>query len=354
MIKPCLISYPYYSSRETGRGHDRYIFELYEGIKKLSPDFEPRLLHQGFSKSMGVAALKQPRLVSDLLFAKDNLYHAMSPIGGATAALLRKHPLVVTIHDLVPFHYSGEYDSSMKYWYYRLCTRMCAKKSDAIIVPYSVTKRELIERFNLPESKIHVVNYGVDHDTYFPRNSRNKGEGKSKTILYIGEVSRSKGVDALLRAYSLVERERDDVQLLIGGKKSKDQDLLVELARELDIKRASFLGYVPENELAVHYSSADVMVYPSRAGFGLSTLEAMACGTPVVVGATLDAPEFVADAGVLVNPDDTAKMADAILTTVSDSKLANDLSAKAIERAESFSWENTVRETVAVYRQFIS
>jgi len=353
-LRSCLICYPYYSSKHTGRGHDRYIFELSEGIKRLHPDLGPRLLHQGFSKSMTRAALKQPRLIADLLRTKADLYHAMSPIGGATAAILRKHPLVVIIHDLVPFHYSGEYDNPIKYKYYRICTRICAKKSDAVIVPYEVTKRELIERFKLPESKIHVVNYGVDHATYFPRNSKSRGEKATKTILYIGEVSRSKGVDALLRAYSIVEQKMDGVELVIGGKKSKDKVMLDDLAQELCIKRVTFLGYVPEEELPQRYSSADVMVYPSRAGFGLSTLEAMSCGTPVVVGATLDAPEFVSDAGVLVDPDDTEQMAQAILKTISDVKVAEQLSAKAVERAKSFSWENTANGTAGVYREILS
>jgi glycosyltransferase involved in cell wall biosynthesis len=91
------------------------------------------------------------------------------------------------------------------------------------------------------------------------------------------------------------------------------------------------------------------MIFSSRCGFGLSTLEAMACGTPVIVGAVLDAPEFVADAGVLVNPDDINELAQSIIKVLTEPALRAQLSVKAIERAKTFSWEKMARETVKVY-----
>ncbi len=108
--KVYLICYPYYPSKDTGRGHNKYIFELQEGIKTLSPDINLHLLHQGFYRSIVAAGIKQFKLTTALLSEKAGLYHAISPIGEAMAALLGKSHLVVTIHDLVPFHVKG-YDN---------------------------------------------------------------------------------------------------------------------------------------------------------------------------------------------------------------------------------------------------
>ncbi len=344
-VEWCLMCYPYYPSRDTGRGHDRYIFELKQNIAKVCPDINLRLLHQGFSKGVLTAGIKLFKFMADLLFTRADLYHAISPIGGAIAALLGKAPLIVTIHDLIPFHLSG-YDYAWKYWCARLCARVSVKKSDAIVVPYKVTKDELVLRFNVPESKIHVVNYGVDHMTYYPRPADIRS---TRRILYVGEVSRSKGVDALIKAFGIVKKSIGDAELLIGGKKSKDQPMLEGLARELGLKEGSFLGYIPEEDLPRYYSSAAIMIFPSRCGFGLSTLEAMACGTPVIVGAVLDAPEFLAEAGILVNPDDINDLAQSIIKVLTDLGLREQLSAKAAERAKAFSWEKMARETGDIY-----
>jgi glycosyltransferase involved in cell wall biosynthesis len=344
-FKLCLMCYPYYPSRDTGKGLDRYIFELQQNIAKVRSDANLRLLHQGFFKGVLPAALKLFHFIADLLFTKADVYHAISPIGGTIAAFLGKSPLVVTIHDLIPFHVSG-YDYSWKYRYWRYCIKISVKRSDSVVVPYNVTKEELVSLFNIPDSKIHVVNYGVDHTVYYPRPAVKRA---ARQILSIGEVSRSKGTDALLRAFSLVKKSVGDAELLIGGKRSRDQPIIENLARELGLKDLTFLGYVPEEDLPRHYCSATVMIFPSRCGFGLSTLEAMACGTPVIVGAVLDAPEFVADAGVLVNPDDINDLAQSIVKVLTEPEVRDQLSAKAIERAKSFSWEKMARGTVDVY-----
>lgn len=347
--KLCLICYPYFPSKDTGRGHDRYVFELQQHIANSRPNISLRSMHQGMSKGVIAAGTRQFKLITDLLTTKADLYHAISPIGGATAALLGKVPLIVTIHDLIPFHVSG-YDYSWKSWYTRFCTKRSLKRSSAIVVPYQVTKEELISLFKVPESKIRVINYGVDHTTYFPRSAVKRA---TMQVLYVGEVSRSKGVDTLISAFAAVKKSIGDAKLLIGGKRNKDQPLLEKLAGELGLSDVNFLGYIPENELPRYYSSATVMVFPSRYGFGLSTLEAMACGTPVIVGDALDAPEFVADAGILVNPDNVNDLAQNIIKVLTDPGLREELSVKAIERAKIFSWEKMAKETEAVYRDLL-
>ncbi|HEY8945867.1 MAG TPA: glycosyltransferase family 4 protein, partial [Polyangiaceae bacterium] len=216
-----------------------------------------------------------------------------------------------------------------------------------IIVPFRVTKDELVARHGAPESKVHVVNYGLDHSVYHPLPNI---ERNTRRILYIGEVSRAKGVDVLIRAFAIVKKSVPDAELLIGGKTNKDQPLLEELSRSLELRDIEFKGFIPEAELASYYASAAVMVFPSRYGFGLSSLEAMACGTPVVVAATLDAPEFIADAGLLVKPGDAEDLASNILRLLQEPALRAEFGERGMARAAEYSWAATAMKTREVYR----
>jgi glycosyltransferase involved in cell wall biosynthesis len=345
-----ILCYPYHPSKHTGRGHDRYVAELVDNVLADGNGVKLRVVDHGFSKNVLAGGLKLPRQVADLLRADADVYHAISPVGGATAALLGKKPLVVTIHDVIPFNMSGDLDSPLKYRIWRQCIRICLKRAAAIIVPYHITRNELIDRLGADPAKIHVVNYGVDHTAYFqqPGVSREK-----RRILYVGEVSRSKGVEVLIRAFAQVRRELPDAELLIGGKRARDQPMLEELARSLGIQGLRFLGFIAEKELAEHFAKATVMVFPSHCGFGLSTLEAMACGTPVVGVSALDAPEFFADAGILAEPDNVDDLAKSLTRVLASAPLQAELTAKSLARAELFSWAKTARETAAVYAKVL-
>jgi glycosyltransferase involved in cell wall biosynthesis len=339
----CLVCYPFYPTKDSGRGVDRYLFELIENLRSHSVNLRVRVLEQGSSVGAWAAGKKLCRLVLDLLTVKSAVFHAVSTPAGATAILLGRGPVVVTIHDLLPFQVTG-YNPSLKSAYARRCTQICVARAAAIIVPFRVTKDELVASHGALASKIHVVNYGVDHATYFPRPAVRPNP---RRVLYVGEVSCAKGVDVLIDAFARVKKDVPDAELVIGGK-GRDRAQLEAQCHSRGLEGVEFLGFVPEADLADLYASAAVMVFPSRYGFGLSSLEAMACGTPVVVAATLDAPEFIADAGLLVTPGDPDELSSSIARILADPALRDELSTKGIERAARYSWAATAANTRAV------
>ena len=343
-IKLALLSYPYHSSKHTGRGHDRYVAEVVENTRQCD-GVAVTLLDSGFAKNTFDGLRRLPQQGLELVRSEADVYHAISAAGGAPAALLGRRPLVVTVHDLVPFNVAG-YESGLKHRLFRQCVRICLKLADAIIVPYQVTKDELVTRLHADAAKIHVVNYGVDHQSYFPQPEIVRAP---RTILYVGAVSRSKGVEVLIRAFAQIKARVPDAKLLIGGKSSVDQPMLESLAQSLGVTDLSFEGYIPEADLAKRYRETTVMVFPSHYGFGLSTLEAMACGTPVVGVRALDAPEFFADAGILAEPNSVESLADCLSRVLIDPELQRDLSQRSIARASLFSWARTARGNVSVY-----
>jgi glycosyltransferase involved in cell wall biosynthesis len=343
-FKLSLLCYPYHASKHTGRGHDRYIAELADNIPVECPEVALDVVDRGFSRRLVDGMKKLPLQAYDLLTRDADVYHATSSVAGATALALGKGPLVTMIHDVIPFNLSG-YDSSLKYQLWRQFIKLCVGKGAAVIVPYQITKDWLIENLRADPAKVHVVNYGVDHATYFARPEVARAP---RTILNVGEVSRSKGVDVLIRAFAEIKRRVPDARLIIAGKPSLDQAFLKGLAEQLGVADLSFIGFIAENELADYYAKATVMVFPSNCGFGLSTLEAMACGTPVVAVRALDAPEFIADAGLLAEPNNPEELARCLERVLTEPALQQDLSQRSLARAKLFSWARTARETVGV------
>src|SRR5690606_27031168 len=115
-------------------------------------------------------------------------------------------------------------------------------------------------------------------------------------------------------------------------------------------KYVRWIGYVDEEDKPLLYRNAEVFVFPSRReGFGLPPLEAMACGTPVVVGDSGSLPEIVGSAGFAVDPDDVRAMAGAIISIIVQENLAADLRRDGPVQAAKFTWENTAVETLKVY-----
>lgn len=346
-LKLCLVSYPYSSSSVTGRGLDRYTYELGENLAAKCKHVGLRLVDQGTSGTALAAGKKLVGFVTSLFAQHADVYHAISPIGGAMLVALGRAPLVVTIHDVIPFNLSAHFDSPLKYRVWRQCIRACVSRADAIIVPHQVIKDEIVQRLHGDPAKIFVVNHGVDHQKY---HLRPEFERIPNRVVYLGEVSRSKGVDVLMRAFAIVKKTVPSAELVIAGKRSNDEEMLQALGRSLGVEDMTSRGYISEDELPSYYSTASVMVFPSRCGFGLSTLEAMACGTPVVAARALDAPEFIGDAGLLAEPDDPEDLARHLIRTLTDAALRAELAEKGVARAAQFSWSRMALETEKIYQ----
>jgi len=343
----CVVCYPFYPTKDSGRGVDRYCFELIEQLGKQGARVSTPGIKHGSSEGVLAAGMKLAALATELPRARADVYHAASPPAGAAAILAGRKPVVVSVHDLLPFQVTG-YNVASKTAYARWATTFCIRHAAALIVPFQVTKEELVGKHGADPRTIHVVHFGLDHGTYFPRHEL---ERRPREVLYLGEVSRGKGVDVLIRAFAEIERALPETKLLICGKPNRDQPGLEELCRSLGLRNVEFRGFVPEADLPSYYARATVMTFPSRYGFGLSSLEAMACGTPVVVAATLDAPEFIGDGGLLARPEDPEDLARHIRRLLEDQPFREELSRKGIARARLFSWAEMAKNTREVYER---
>lgn len=353
-LDACLIVHPYTARPDVGYGHDRYAYELLRNLPQNG--VFPYVFETGFNQNIREAFLAEGKAVTRLLFQRKwGVYHATATLNGQCAITARRHPLITTIHDVLWYFVGSKYDSKLKYILKRQGIARAAQNSDLIIVPYPSTGDFLISELGIPKNRVRVVHHGVDHSKFFPLQT---GEKKvrpakfpnGKVVLFVGGVNVGKGVDTLICCFDAVVANVPDAQLVIGSK-GWDVDTIRAIWERSRVKdHIHFIGFIPEEELRAAYLAADVMCFPSRLGFGLSTLEAMACGTPTVSGRTLDAPECVKDSGLMADPESPEELAHQLVRLLSDADFSREISAKGIANAAQYSWENTARKTAEIYK----
>jgi glycosyltransferase involved in cell wall biosynthesis len=172
-------------------------------------------------------------------------------------------------------------------------------------------------------------------------------------ILFVGILQPRKNVTTLLRAFSLLVREKVDrgLTLVIAGGKSWGYQEIFETARALNLRdRVRFTGFVEDEDLAELYRGARLFVYPSLyEGFGLPIVEAMASGVPVITANTSSMPEVAGGAAVLIDPRSPEALAAAMASVLGDATLSEELRRKGLARAREFSWDAVARKTLEVY-----
>jgi hypothetical protein len=344
----CFMSYPFYPHEESEYGIGNYAYEILRNYRKMG--FNPYTMTVGdLPHRMGQWPGKEIRFLHLLSSVQADVYHGVDAFSSKTAILLRKRPLIATVHDLVPRFFKTQI-GRISYVYNELSMKL-ARKSDAIIVPFNITKEQVISQYKIDQEKIEVINYGVDHELFRPKRLREDGKNR---ILYIGELTRLKGVYTLLKAFRSILSSFKDAELIIGGK-GEHRLQFERAAVSLGVNRSvRFTGFIPYRQLPYYYRQATVFVWPSLLGFGLTPLQALACGTPVIAASTLDMPEFLGDAGILIQPENHAKLAEAIQSVLSDQELSRSLSIRGLSRACRFSWQRTAKETLMLYEKLAS
>ena len=272
-------------------------------------------------------------------------------------------PTVVTIHDLIPLILPAYKGSILVQLYTRLVSS-AAKRAQAIITDSHSSKRDMIDLLKIPGERVQVIPLAADErfisgaGTAQLDQVRRKYGLPQEFLLYLGGFDQRKNMNTLFKGFKGVkERLGDRCPLVIGGAlPRKDTPFFPHprrLAEEAGVSDSvRFIGWVPEEEKPALYGLATLFLYPSLyEGFGLPPLEAMACGTPVIVSNAASLPEVVDNGGVLVDPQDPAAWAEAIVALLTSPQRREELSATSVEQARKFSWRKTARETLEVYKQ---
>lgn len=275
-----------------------------------------------------------------------------------SAPLLYPGKVVVTCHDLISVFFPENLPLASRLFYSKW-EPFSYRKASKIIAISEHTKKDLMAFLKIPAEKIRVIQLAASKDFHPVKSPRvlRKIQKKYHTgtnyILDVGTLEPRKNLPFLVRAYALAVREGADVNLVITGKKGWYYEGLFRLVDDLNLKdRVIFTGYVAEADLPALYSGAKAFVFPSLyEGFGLPPLEAMACGTPVLSSNTSSMPEVIGRSGILISPRDERVWAKNILKILRDQGLARTLREMGLRQAKKFSWEETARQTIAVYQE---
>ena len=267
---------------------------------------------------------------------------------------------IVTIHDCVHLMFPQYLPNRAASLYVKASMWSAARRSRKILTVSEASKRDIIRFLNIPAEKVVVVynaideRFGVAPSDEAITRVRERYQLDHRFVLYVGNIKPHKNLVRLVEAFDrLRARGFDDLTLLIIGDEISKLPALRRAVHSHKLhKHVRFLGYLPDDTLAILYRLADVFVFPSLyEGFGLPPLEAMACGAPVVTSNVSSLPEVTGDAAVLVDPYDTASIADGVAKVLSDPTLRDEMRVKGIARAREFSWERSVSRTREIYQE---
>jgi len=353
----------YEANIENRVGSNQYAFELMKALYQLDSRNQYRI----FLPSQPLPDLPPER--------KNWCYQISGPkkfwnIFGVPCALYRQDPkpdvvfnpghysplftpssLVISVMDLGYLRYPEQFTKpilvKLKFW-----TSFSIKRAAHIFSISQSTKNDIIKYYKIPKNRITVTYPGYDKRNFqFPISNFQTGRVKKKYkiksdyILFLSTLKPNKNIEGFLKAFKLLNPT--DLQLVIAGRKGWMFGEIFEKARQLELEdKVIFTGFVEEQDVPFLMRGSEVFVMPSFwEGFGIPVVEAMACGTPVVVANTGSLPEIVEKAGVVVDPNCPESIAEGMKKAIGKK---SSLAKKGLKQAKKFSWQKCAQKTLEV------
>lgn len=262
---------------------------------------------------------------------------------------------VLTLHDLLPMEFPGEFGSRSWRYAYLISQYVALFRASKIIAVSQYTKNAVHQYAGFAASKTTVVLEGVESEFCPPSSGLSPGQ----YLLYVGGYGERKNVGNLLRAYEhALLAHGVSLPLHLTGSIDKleraDRQVHDRLAPEVR-QQIRFLGFVSDGDLPALYQGAAMLLFPSLGeGFGFPPLEAMACGTPVVTTACGSIPEIVGDAARTVDGYDPESIARGIADVAHVPSLRSEMVDRGLQRARALSWETCAQATMKVYDEILA
>jgi glycosyltransferase involved in cell wall biosynthesis len=348
----------------------RYSLELFKALKRIdcanvifvatpstfmkAPSFE------GFEPVYGVMIYSTTRLFALTLNHNANAYHILN---ATLSGYFKLKPLIVTVHDLMPFTLFKERASSWAHmgWLFTYGVQRSMRtgliNAERIICISESTKNDLLRFIDVDPKKVRVIYYGVDHELF---KLRDKLEARRRLglpldrpiILNVGSEEPRKNIPILLKSFKKLLNDVPNALLVRVGERTAHMEKLI---RNLDLSNRVLYRRASLDEVALYYNAADLLCFPSYyEGFGNPPLEAMASELPVIAGNRTSIPEVVGDGGILLDPFDVDGFAYWMREVLTNEDLRDRLSEAGYKRSMNFSWEKCARETLEVYREVLN
>ncbi len=360
-----------YEANQPNRvGSGQYAFEILKNLEKINSDNEYTVLiptpprndlpkertnwkyrvlkpNKLWTRIALPLALYTSKNKPDVFFSPTHYIPRFSPV-----------KRVCAIFDLAYLHFPEMFNQrdlyQLKNW-----TKYSIENSYKILAISEFTTQDIVENYKVSQEKIMVTPLGYDSARFTVHSSQYTDKAKKKYgiegdyIIYIGTIQPRKNLVRLIEAFSKLTPSFD-VKLVIVGKTTgpgrqgwKYEDIL-NAPKQFGVEgRVIFTGFAPTDDLPPLLSGSKLFVLPSLwEGFGIPVLEAMACGTPVVVSNVSSLPEVAGDAGTFIDPYSVDSIKEGIEGLLKDEKLRQKKIQLGLERVNKFSWENCARKTL--------
>ena len=280
----------------------------------------------------------------DILHTQNNLPVSLFPRG------------VVTRHDLL-FETHPEFFRPSFKLFSKLLMQWSTTRAKHLFTISDHSRGEILRRYTVVDSKITVIYNGVDRTKFHPGGDGREiiegyGLQQGGYLLTVGRKEPRKNYSALIRAY-----ERVDIRsplVIIGQRYLGSDDIDRQVARSTAKDRIVLLEDIKDNELPAFYRHAKLFIYPSIAeGFGIPIVEAMASGVPVICSRTTAMGEVGGSAAVFIDPYDDNTITAAGAKVLSDETLQDQLKRSGLKNVERFSWDESARRVVNVYKALL-
>lgn len=354
---------------------DVYADGLVAGLKVVRPAWEivelapiPEFLVSRSSLLTGVWKYYQRywRYPLTLKKQKVDIFHVIDHSDGHLVYQLKTttKPVIVTCHDLINLiHPENLYEQaripvvSMAVWKYAL---QGLPKADHIIAVSSNTAKDVVQNLNIATAQITVVPDAVEPLFQLLPQSEVEAFRQQHNILpqticllHVGSNHPRKNVFTILKVLEALKKQGVPIHLWkTGADFTAEQKTFIQTSKLENC--ATYLGKPDKCTLVKIYNAADILLSPSLyEGFGMTVLEAMACGTPVITSNVTSLPEVTGDAAALVHPTDIQAMVETVCRLQNDSVYRQELSSKGLARARLFTWEATSEQIATTYEKIL-
>ena len=348
-------------------GISRYFCELITGINKTDNQAHLSLLHSNNAhlREYGLNVMpnyfpKRHRFshltnrtynIVDFRSNSYDIYHA-TYFDPFFSKYIGRKPYVVTFYDMIYEKFGDRFDAIGENQTIIKWKQEISKNAAGLIAISENTKQDMVNYLGINPERIRVIylSGSMKFDTHFSVETK---RSQQPYILYVGNRGLYKNFIPFLKAVSPILKTYGLQLVCAGGQPFNNDERTV--IKSCDVETNVEYRSVTDQVLADLYSNAVAFVYPSLyEGFGIPILEAMSCRCPCLLSNSSSLPEVAGEAALYFNPDDLDDMRSTLRKLMDDQSLRTQLIEAGIERAATFSWDRTVRETLSLYGEIIS
>lgn len=351
-------------------GVERYAAELIKNLAVIDHENEyilyfrtpPQEWFKHLPSNFHIRLIPFPKFWTQIRVSWEMFWHPVDVLMILASVLPIYHPKnsVFTAHDIAYEFFPKAFTPFMRQ-YLIWSTRFAVKRAAKIVTVSDATKNDIVRVYHTDPDKLVTIHLGVD-EKYHPLPYQDVqvvldryGLSHKKYILFVGTMQPRKNHLKLIEAYEQLKKDNhiEEKLVLVGGKGWLWQPIMDKIETSPVRDSIKVMDYVPLDDLPALYNGASVLTLPALyEGFGLPPLEAMACGTPVVVSNISSLPEVVGDAGVLVDPDRSQSISQGLLKVLMDPELKKTMSEKGLVQAKRFTWMNCAQQTLNMLKTF--